>query len=138
MTFGEKVKKQRKELKITQLELAKQIGITNRAVTSYETNKSRPRGLENYKKLAAALQVNINYLLNEDEEFLVKAHDTYGSRGAKQAEKLVDQMGALFSGGELSSKDKDAVMKAMQEIYWETKEENKKYTPKKFLTATEE
>ena len=39
----------------------------------------------------------------------------------------------LFQGGTLSEQDKDAVMKALQDIYWESKARNvEKYTPKKY------
>ncbi len=41
-------------------------------------------------------------------------------------------MSGLFAGGTLSEQDKDAVMKALQDIYWESKARNvEKYTPKK-------
>lgn len=37
----------------------------------------------------------------------------------------------------LSEQDKDAVMRALQEAYWEAKERNKeKYTPKKYRKTT--
>ena len=67
MTFGEKVKQERNRLNLTQDELAGRMGVTRRVITSYETDKSRPRGTEGYKKLAEALEVNINYLLSEDD-----------------------------------------------------------------------
>ena len=42
-------------------------------------------------------------------------------------------MSCLFAGGTLSEQDKDAVMKALQDIYWESKARNvEKYTPKKY------
>ncbi len=138
MTFGEKVKNARIALGLKQTELAEKIGVTTRVISTYENDKSRPRGVEAYKKLAAALEVNVNHLLSEADGFVAAAQDKYGNRGAKQAEELVNQMGALFAGGELTAADKDAVMRAMQEIYWDAKEENKKFTPKKFLATSEE
>ena len=39
----------------------------------------------------------------------------------KQAQELIDGMSGLFAGGSLSEQDKDAVMKALQDIYWESK-----------------
>lgn len=42
------------------------------------------------------------------------------------------QIGGMYAGGELSEDDLDAVMKAMQKLYWDAKEDNKKYTPKKY------
>ena len=138
MKFGEKLKEQRKILKLTQKELADKIGTSLRTITNYETGAMYPKKRETYALMAEVLGVDINYLLTEDEEFTMEARERYGARGAKQAEELVNQMGALFAGGELSANDKDAVMKAMQEIYWDAKEENKKYTPKKFISSNQE
>ncbi|MCI8810640.1 MAG: helix-turn-helix transcriptional regulator [Oscillibacter sp.] len=100
MTFGEKVRAERKRLHLSQTELAKKIGVTQRAVTSYETNRTRPRGLSAYQRLADALGVNINYLLTEDEAFVASAGEEFGYRGRKGAEKLVQNLTALFAGGE--------------------------------------
>ena len=65
MTFGEKVKAERTKLGLTQEELAAKVGVTVRVICSYENDKSRPRGTERYKKLAEALNVNVNHLLSE-------------------------------------------------------------------------
>ena len=58
MTFGEKVKAERTKLGMSQDELAAKIGVTRRIIGSYENDKSRPRGMERYKKLAEALNVS--------------------------------------------------------------------------------
>ena len=58
MTFGEKVKAERTKLGMSQEELATKIGVTRRIIGSYEKDSSRPRGMERYKKLAEALNVN--------------------------------------------------------------------------------
>ena len=70
MTFGEKVKAERTKLGMSQDELAAKIGVTRRIIGSYENDKSRPRGMERYKKLAESLNVNVNYLLSEDDAFI--------------------------------------------------------------------
>ena len=47
-------------------------------------------------------------------------------------------MAGLFAGGTLSPQDEDAVMKALQDIYWEAKARNvQKYTPKKYQNPGE-
>ena len=137
MTFGEKVRQERTNLKLTQDELAAKAGVTRRVITSYETDKSRPRGIENYKKLAEALDVNVNYLLSEDD-FLTEAASKYGSRGAKQAKELVSEVSGLFAGGEMAEEDMDEMMRAIQDAYWIAKKNNKKYTPKKYQPEDEQ
>ena len=133
MTFGEKVKQERNRLNLTQDELAGRMGVTRRVITSYETDKSRPRGTEGYKKLAEALEVNINYLLSEDDAFLAEVSGKYGSRGAKQAQALVSEVSGLFAGGEMAEDDMDEMMEAIQKAYWIAKKNNKKFTPKKYV-----
>jgi len=128
MTFGEKVKAERTKLGLNQDELAAKIGVTRRVICSYENDKSRPRGLDRYKKLAEALNLNINYLLSEDEAFIASAEEKYGSRGAKQARELMEEVTGLFAGGEMAEEDMDVMMRAIQEAYWIAKE-NKKNTP---------
>lgn len=137
MTFGEKVKVERTKLGLNQDELAAKIGVTRRVVCSYENDKSRPRGTERYKKLADALNVNINYLLSEDDAFIADAEDKYGSRGAKQAQELLSEVSGLFAGGNLADEDLDEMMKGIQQAYWIAKEKNKKYTPKKYRKDNE-
>ena len=106
MTFGEKFKAEREKRNLTQQEVADGLGINRRMITRYENGISFPRTKEAYKKIAEYFEVDVNYLLTEDEE---------------------------FAGGTLSDQDKDAVMKALQDIYWESKARNfEKYTPKKF------
>ena len=83
--------------------------------------------------MAKALNVPTSYLLTEEEEFVVDAAEQYGARGAAQAEEIIAGFSGLCAGGTLSEEDKDAVMKALQDIYWESKARNvQKYTPKKF------
>lgn len=133
MKFGEKLKYLRKGIKgLTQEKLSKEIGVSARTIISYENGVSYPKKREVYSKLATLFNVDINYLLTEDEEFITDAGDKYGSRGANQAEALVAEIGGLFAGGELSEVDKDAVMRSLQQAYWDAKEDNKKYTPKKY------
>ena len=76
--------------------------------------------------------MDAKYLRNEGNEFITLAKQKYGYRGAKQAEEIVAEVTGLFAGGELSEEDKDEVMQALQQAYWDAKEENKKYTPKKY------
>jgi len=133
MTFGEKFKAERKKRKMTQQEVADGLGINRRMITRYEKGISFPRSKAAYKRIADFFQVDMNYLLTESEEFVVQASEQYGSRGMKQAQDLIEGMSGLFAGGTLSEQDMDAVMQALQEIYWESKARNvDKYTPKKY------
>lgn len=132
MKFGEKVRKLRTEQKMTQAQLAAAAGISLRTVVSYEKGSCYPKNREMYRTLASVFGVDETYLHNEDEEFVAAAAVRGGARGRRQAEELVSEVGALFAGGELSERDKDAVMKALQQAYWDAKADNVRYAAKKF------
>ena len=132
MKFGEKLKKLRTEQSKTQEEISRAIGVSRRTYISYEQEGRYPRKRDVYTKLAEVLGCNVNYLMTEDEDFITRASEQYGSRGKRQAEELVKELSGMFAGGELSEEDKDSVMLALQKAYWLCKEDNKKYTPKKY------
>ena len=133
MKFAEKVRAARLNIGYTQKQLAEITHVALRTIVSYEKGESYPRKRETYAALANALDVETNYLLTEDEEFVVNAAERYGTRGAAQAQAVIEGFSGLCAGGALSEEDKDAVMKALQDIYWESKARNvQKYTPKKF------
>ncbi|MBQ5338497.1 MAG: helix-turn-helix transcriptional regulator [Oscillospiraceae bacterium] len=131
MKFAEKLRALRVQKGITQQECADAIGVTSRTYLSYENDGRYPRKRTVYQKLAELFGVDTNYLLTEDEEFVAEAAEQYGSRGRRQAEALLAEMTGLFAGGELTDSDRDAIMIAMQRVYFECKEKNRKYAPKK-------
>ncbi len=82
--------------------------------------------------LAGRHALPLNYLLSDDDAFVLDASEQFGYRGKKGAEKLVQELTGLFAGGELAEEDMDALAFAVQEAYVEAKKKNKKYTPKKY------
>ena len=129
MKFGEKVKKLRKEMKLSQGELAAKIGVSARSVASYEAGTSYPRYKEIYEALAAALGVDVNYLRTEDEEFLEDVGQQFGSRGQRQATAILEEARQLFAGGELSEEDQIAFLTEMQQLFLDSTQRAKKFTP---------
>ncbi len=132
MLFGEKVKMLRKEKGLTQAELAEKCGVTLRSIQNYELKSLFPKSQDVVMKLCDVLDTTPDYLISDDDRFLNKAYYENGERGRVSAEKVLENVTALFAGGQLSDRDKDAVMQAIQEAYWESKKINKKYTPKKY------
>lgn len=132
MKLCEKIKEARKQAGLTQDEFAKAIGVSLRTVTNYETGERYPRKRDTYYKIAEVLKVDVNYLLTDDEEFLLEAEARYGTKGARQAKALAAEVSGLFAGGELADEDLDEMMKGIQEAYWIAKEKNRKFTPKKY------
>ena len=134
MTFGEKLRTLRLKANMKQKELAEKAGLGLNTISNYEKGKTYPQNREVYTILANILGVSADELRNENDDFIISARERYGYTGKKQAQKLVEEMGGLFAGGELSDEDLDGVMKAFQDYYWKAKEDNKKYTTKKYKT----
>lgn len=132
MKFCEKLKEARTRAGLKQEELAKALGVSLRTITNYESGERYPKKREIYYKLAELFHTEENYFLNEDEDFLLTAVEKYGSKGAKQARELMEEVSGLFAGGNIADEDLDEMMRGIQEAYWIAKEKNKKYTPKKY------
>ena len=132
MKFGEKLKALRLERNLSQKALADLTGITVRTIQNYETTDILPKKRDTYDMLAKVLAVDVSELMCESEDFILNAGEQYGSRGARQAQAILDQVNGLYAGGELSEEDMDAFNRALQEAYWEAKAINQKFTPKKY------
>jgi transcriptional regulator with XRE-family HTH domain len=135
MTFSEKVKMARDGLELNQQQLADLVGVSKRSVAAYETSGTKPRG-NVVRKLAAALKVSVDYLLNDDitdpkqgiekAPFVEAAREKFGSHAAKEMDSLLEQNAALFAGGTLDQEAKDAFFEAVMKAYLTCKEEARK------------
>lgn len=116
-----------------QIQLADAIGVSLRTVRGWEVEGRYPKQHDLYQKLADTLGCDISYLMSEGESFITEVTEQYGSRGAKQAQQILEQAAAMFAGGELSDEDKTAFMDEIQTLYLDSKKRAKKFTPKKYL-----
>lgn len=141
MTFSDKIKRSREVAKLTQLELAQEVGVSQRTIASYESGGARARR-STTEKLARALKVSVKFLSDDDctnplediekDEYIDQARAMYGSKGVRDMEELLQDNAALFAGGELSQEQKDAFFQAVMTAYVTCKEEaKKKFSPKK-------
>ena len=67
---------------------------------------------------------------------MTRASEEYGTRGQQQAQAFLDSTRAMFAGGDLSPEDLDMIGKHFMEMFWEAKENAKKYTPKKYRNTS--
>ena len=126
MTFAEKIKKERLSRGMDQPTFAKHIGVSPRTISYYENGRTFPRSRDDYKRIADILEVPVDYLLTENDEFIVDAGAKYGSKGRRDARELMEEVSGLFAGGDLADEDLDEMMRGIQEAYWIAKEKNKK------------
>ena len=132
MLFGDRIKELRNLADMSQQELANRTGLSLRSIQNYESNQRYPKDVAILNKLCAALGTTIDELMKEEDQFILEAASKFGSRGKNDAEKLIEEVGGLFAGGELNEEGKDKVFRAITEMYWKAKDNNKKYTPKKY------
>lgn len=105
-SIGERIKNRRKELKMSQTELAKMVGLQPPAISQYESGARRP-SYEALRKLAFALTTTTEYLMNgeqivgeentllmSDRVFLKILH----SLPVSEQEKLIEYAAFLASG----------------------------------------
>ena len=132
MSFADRLRAARKGKNLTQQELAKESGVAYRTLQNWENGSRRPVNITMVDKVASALGISTAELLDDGETFVAEAGEKYGSRGAKDAAKLLEEMKALFTNGEMKDQDMDAFMRDLQETYWQVKEINReKYNPNK-------
>ena len=67
MTFGEKLKNARKEVGLSQEQLAEKLSVSRSAVAKWEAGNGMP-DVDNLKAMAVLLNTSIDYLLDEDEK----------------------------------------------------------------------
>lgn len=131
MSFGKKLKDLREKKGYTQDQLAQMVGLSLKTISRYEADESRPRYRNIYDKLAEILDTSHDYLVTDEEDFILSAREKYGSKGARDAKEMVNGVIGLMAGGDLPEEDKKAILDAIQEAYYIAKAENKKYKPNK-------
>jgi len=138
MTLGEKLKYLRARKNMTQLELSEKIGVTLRSVKYYEKNERFPED-DVLNKISNTLDTSVTFLKNDEKDieftkqelFLQAAKEQYGTKGAKDAKKTLDNVRGLLYDDDLSSESKEAFLSVIEELYFESKDIAKKYGKKK-------
>ena len=135
MTFSDKIKRAREVAKLTQNELAQQVGVSQRTIASYESGGAKARR-STIEKLAHALKVSVKFLTDDDcidpladiekDDYIDQARAMYGAKGVRDMEELLRENTALFAGGELSQEQKDMFFQAVMTAYVTCKEEASK------------
>ena len=122
MTFGEKLRALRLSKKLTQAELASSLRVTSRTLINYELGKCMPKQTEVLARIATLFDVSVDYLMN-DEEVCVRNTREHGNPEAdEEVRRLLADVSGLFAGGRLSDEDRDYVMRAINDLYWEARE----------------
>ena len=122
MRCGEKIRQLRESANMSQSNLADVLGVSLRTVQRYEKCERIPTA-DVLVKIANIFGETSESMLS-DEDLFINAAAKLGAQAALQARELVNAVGGLFAGGDLSEEDKDAVMQAIMDAYWDAKSRN--------------
>ena len=121
-TFSDKIKNAREGLKLNQQQLGELVGVSKRSIAAYETTNTKPRG-NVARKLAEALRVSVDYLLNDEitdpklgidkELYIQEMGERLGLKTAKELDDLLKQNIELFADQLLEQDAKDAFFEAV-------------------------
>jgi transcriptional regulator with XRE-family HTH domain len=140
--LGDKIKKMRKEHKVTQTQLAEAVGLRQSAIGMIERNKNGASP-DKLKEIANFFGVTVDYLLS-DEEIVIKSNNNVSKLTTKEkldiekeAQKMIDNIDKLdtveFCGTPADEEDKEYLKLAYEKFLTDVRIYNKqKYTPKKY------
>lgn len=96
MEFAERLKTLRKQVKLTQAQIAEKLNISQQAYASWERGVKKPTQ-ENLVKIAQVLNVTVDYLVgNSDEEFANNKLEDIEFLFRKNSEGLTDDEKVVF------------------------------------------
>lgn len=125
MSFSNKLKNLREEKNLTQKELADLASVSLKTISRYELGISKPRYRKTYDLLAKALSTSHDYLVTDEEDFILKTRENYGLKAGRDAEELVNGVIGLMAGGQIPEEDKKAILDAISEAYYIARQESK-------------
>lgn len=124
MTFGERVRKYRKNKRLSQNALAELAGVSPRTVFGYEAGTTYPRTKDMLKRLADALGVTSEALVDgvpSLESFAFIRAD----RSLETQARLLTQQIVSAMLGDLPAEQKDAMAKTVMDAYWESRQKSR-------------
>ncbi|MBQ8160788.1 MAG: helix-turn-helix transcriptional regulator [Clostridia bacterium] len=142
-SVGDRLRAMRLSRKMTITGLARASGISDRDIRFIENHERQPT-LDGIRRLCAAMGVEVNLLLNDEllqrelrrDELLSTAQEKYGSRGMAQAMLVYDSARAVYAGGKLNEAEQDTFRDLMMDMFFDSKEKSKKFTPRKYRKET--
>ena len=138
MSFSKRLAELRHDHGMTQRELADKIGVSRGTIGMYEISKRDP-DTDTLVKIARVFNVTTDYLLgntdlvkesvsNKDfyisEDYAEKYNVT--KKDLTEYKNFIKYAGTLFMNDQVAEEDKEALFKDISNMFWESKEINKK------------
>ncbi len=106
MTFGDKLRKLRRDKKLSQVELAERVGMNANHLSRLERGVVLPSA-EILRRLAQVLEASIDYLLSEDDSDVPLAEVRVENKAVAERVRLIE---------ELDSEDQEAVFRVIDSM----------------------
>lgn len=134
--IGKRLKTARENVKMTQMNAAKKLGISNGTLSGYERNYRDP-DTEILNNMANLYGVSVEWLMGRTDNITEVTPQSKEEKDiAKRLEvfkkDLESSDGLAFNGEPMSEEAKDSLLASMEIIFRETQRINKKYTPNKY------
>lgn len=132
--LGKRLKRLRKDKKLTQEQLGRKINVTKVSISGYE-NGNRSPDTETLQKIADFFDVTTDYLLGRSDNPVLTAKDEKDI--AKKLENILNSMDSdtalAFDGEPMDEETKELVKAAIKSNLELTKQlAKRKFTPKKY------
>ena len=114
-SFAKRLRELRGEAGLTQEEMAGRIAVPLRTYQNYEAGRYYPKSTEVYARLSREFGLSVGEILGDTLSPETREN------GQKQSVALLETARGLFAGGSLSEEDKDLLMKAISDAYWQAK-----------------
>lgn len=124
MKLYKRIKARREELNMSQEELAKLIGYKSRSSINKIEIGENDIPQSKIKAFADALQTTPAYLMGWDEDG--NSSLPKPQKDERDLAKFLDRTDLLFDGAPLTDEDREKVRKALEIVFWDAKDENKK------------
>ncbi len=121
MEFGEKLHRLRKDMKMSQQELAEAVGLTKRTISAYESGASLPKRPSIYKTLASVLAVDPRYLQPGYDDYVEQVGSNYGSKTQQQIRKILAEARVMFANHELTQEEEIEFLMHFKQLYLEAR-----------------
>ena len=130
------LKKLREKKGLTQQELVSLSGVGQGTIGDIERGKIKKSSIKTLEKIAKALKLDeeereelFSVLVPKDIGVKILQNPLYKNldgRGRKQFEDIVEQSALMFNDESISQEDKEKVLMAIQDAFFDAKQKNKK------------
>lgn len=130
------LKKLREKKGLTQQELVSLSGVGQGTIGDIERGKIKKSSIKTLEKIAKALKLDeeereelFSVLVPKDIGIKILKNPLYKNldgRGKKQFEDIIEQSALMFNDESISQEDKEKVLMAIQDAFFDAKQKNKK------------